>query len=511
MGVPEARETGVSLPLRGAPAGAVFWGLLLALYLAARLPWLSSIPGYAYDEGLMGLVAKNWVRAGDPLQGGNLDLLRFPLFSTLLAGAYALFGPAILVSRALSVAAGLASLFVFARIARRLLSAEAARYALLLFTVDFVLVRYQRYGLAESVQILLLLSTVALWLRPRSSGFLRGLALGAAILQKPTSLALVPALIWIDGHAGRPGRLRAYLLAAGLTAAVHGGMLAAWPDRFAGAWGIYLDRGPAASELARILGALPRTLGVLCAGSPLAALGVLSVASGMRARRVRRRTDREALSDPADGILAAWLAPGLLLLALAPVVRYQAALLPPALLAGGRVAAALASRLAKAPAPGRTTKPPEARRDGKARLAFATSIALYSVALFVVYHFILGQRDDTGRRVAAWFESHGEATCTVLGFPQLGVDLPQAYFDAPSANALVPSAETLARLRIDYVVYDDAEWRALSEAKGWGVEDTLRALGSLRARVAGAEIWRLESLGTGERLAASARAAEGKE
>ena len=80
-------------------------------------------------------------------------------------------------------------------------------------------------------------------------------------------------------------------------------------------------------------------------------------------------------------------------------------------------------------------------------------------------------------------KAHVPESCTVLGFPQFGVDIPHRYIEATSAGALRVSASMLASERVEYVLYDDVEWRTLSDSRGWGVEDSLRAHCELRDRV----------------------------
>jgi 4-amino-4-deoxy-L-arabinose transferase-like glycosyltransferase len=480
--------------------GTLWLAVAAALYLAFRLPWLASIPGYTFDEGLLGLVAKNWITLGDPLFGHNLDLLRFPLHTTLLAGAYSLLGHSILVSRLLSVAAGLAALIVFAKVARRLVPETASRFAILLYAVDFVLVRYQRYGLAESVQILLLLSVVAAWLRPGGGArLLRGLVLAAAILQKPTSLYIVPALLWLDWQAARGGReggehvrhiqhaqdsdrrpaarwFSPYLAAVAAVGAVHAALWIAWPRQFFDAWRIYVHQRLQLSDMLR-------TVGILLIGSPVAVLGVLALPLGLR-----RGADR--------GIrfLCVWLALGLLFLGVQPThpVRYYATLIPPALLAGGLLLDSFAAVIAR-------YRHRNGSGEGAAngiRAALGASIVVCAAAAFVTYYLVLGHRDRTGLQVSAWMKARVPESCTVLGFPQFGVDIPHRYveatsIEAASAGALTVSASMLASERIEYVLYDDVEWRALSDNRGWGVEDSLRAQCELRDRVGSVEIWRV--------------------
>ena len=475
--------------------GRVVIALTVVLYLAFRLPWLHSIPGYTFDEGLLGLVAKNWVAFGDPLYGGNLDLLRFPLFSSLLAGAYALLGHSLLVSRLLSVAAGLAALFLLAAIARRLLPRPAVIWALLLYATDFVLVRYQRYGLAESVQILLILAVVLVWIRPSARRWLYGgLLLGAAVLLKPTSIHIIPALIWFDAglmrhgwgpfgqeaqaasardHAGgleRPSfrhMMAPYVLAVALCASVYGAMWLTWRETFLDAWRIYAGL-PSYRDL-------PRTIAILCVGSPFAALGIARLPWALRRS-----------SDWGLRFLAVWIGGGFLVLLaqMAHPVRFYAALWPAAILCGADLLHAVTQAIGRRvgvrtgrPAPERTL-----------RAAMGIAVAIFGALLFAGYYHVLGHRNPTGADVADWMQANVPPDSVVIGAPHLGVDIAQPFLDMTSIHALAISDSVLHSHGIRYVVYDP-EWRRISEKLHLGVEDSLRARCRLRSRIGDAEIW----------------------
>jgi len=494
------------------------------LYLALRLPWLGSIPGYTFDEGLLGLVAKNWVTLGDPFFGGNLDLLRFPLFTSLLAGLYALCGCSIMVSRTLSIAAGLASFWLLARIARRLLPCAAVPWALLLYAADFVLVRYQRYGLAESLQIFLLLGVVLVWTnRPRKQAswkhaLWKGSFLALAVLQKPTSLHLLPALIWLDIHrdsgdilyrtasteenaesaaavpaTGGKARLGRsawlpYVVAASICAAAYAALWMAFGDLFLNAWRLYARPSFPLTDL-------PRTLGLLALGSPFAFVSLALFPMWAWAKRRRPpRNDSPAEDDsppgrmsrgqdPQSGFLAVWILGGLLFLLAQPLhpVRYFAALWPAAILAAAWLLHEAACRL----------RPIWSRREvartvrGSALPAIAVA---YGVLAFVGYYLIGGHRDSTGRDVAAWMKAHASLDARVLGAPHLGVDIPQPFLEVTGVRALALSDSVLTVHDARFILYDP-EWRAISDRLKLGVEDTLRATSVLRAKVGEAEIW----------------------
>jgi len=428
----------------------------LALYFLFRLPHLTSIPPYTFDEGLFGLVAKNWVTSHDPFHGGNLNLLRFPLYSTVLAAAHAVFGSSILVSRGISILAGAISFFLLTRIAGRLLSSRSAPWVGLLFAVDFILVRYQRYGLAESLQILLLLATVWMWIRPDRRGpWWCGLLLALAVLQKPTSLYLVPALLWWDRNRWKARGLVPYLSAAALVAAVFAALSLGWPEAFVEAWGIYARGHPSFTDL-------PRTLAILLAGSPVAVLGSLSLFA-------RRR-----VTDRGERFIVVWLLSGFLFLVLLRnhPVRFFATLLPPAMLAGAILIGSLRDR-------------------GWPRALCVALILVHAVAAYVGYSHILGHGNATGPAVARWCRSHVAEDAVILGPAHLGVDLPQTYFDYTSLGALALSDSLLDTYAIDCVLYDDVEWRSLSESRGLGVREFLTRSGRLETKIGDAEVWRI--------------------
>jgi hypothetical protein len=459
--------------------------LLGGLYLGFRVPWLTSIPPYTFDEGLLGLPARCWIELGNPLFGQNLNLLRFPLFTSLLAGAYRLFGHTILVSRAVSIAAGLAALVVFGAIARRLISASAARWAMLLFSVDFVLVRYQRYGLSESVQIFLLLATVRLWLQPLGrNAVLAPLVLCAAILQKPTSLQVLPALAWLDLQVLRHGwprigvtatrpcvrlLLLRYLASFSMVALVYGGLWYSWPRQFAAAWCQYFQGAFQIDDL-------PRTMALLVLGSPLAFLGPLLLAR-----------DPRAPADPKIRFIVVWLVSGFLFLLILKnhPVRYYATLIPPGLLLGGvlvdRLHDTLRSRLGATPS----------RPAGPSPVAIALALTTLGCtsALFGVNYFVRGDRDASAVDMVQWMRINVPDTCVVLGPANLGVDIPQCFLDMTSIGATRLSSAALAAHSIDYVLYDDLGWRSLSDRQGLGVGDSLRSSCVFLLRIGSIEVW----------------------
>lgn len=469
------------------------WGVLsfiaVVLYLAFRLPWITSIPPYTFDEGLLALPAKNWLAFGDPLFGQNLDFLRFPLFTAVLAGAFGLFGHTILVSRLLSVAAGVASLLLFTSIARKLLGSAAAKWAVFLFALDFVLIRYQRYGLAESVQILLILATVAAWVSPRARrSVIASALLSASLLHKPTSLQVIPALLWLDFIATNRGgpiygtitphisRRRlgvSYLEAAGVVALVHVSLWGGWPSGFTGAWRLYAESPFQISDV-------PRTLGILLLGSPLAVLGSLAF--------LFRRSARP---DERIVFVQVWLVTGLLFLMSMRVhpVRYFSTLLPPAILLGAaflaRLSSAVSSRLAPAGSPQAVTR--------VTSCVLAVVVALHTCALFTVVYFVKGDRDSSARELATWMRLRVPSPCVVLGSPQLGVDIPNPFIDMTSIKALRLSRTHLREYRVAYVLYDAVEWGALSEKLGLAVQDSLRQNCILIAQIGSVEVWEVLS------------------
>jgi hypothetical protein len=386
----------------------------------------------------------------------------------------------------LSILAGAAALAMFDRLARRLLPTTAARWAALLFAVDFLLIRYQRYGLAESIQILLILATVTVWLRPDRRGrILCGLLLAGAMLQKPTSLHVIPALVWIDARGGRrvpPGPepraaarsiatiLVPYIVAGGMLACTYGALWLCWPDRFADAWALY-------ARMPFDLTDLPRSLVIVALGTPLAVVGSLWAIATWRVTRDRN-----------TALLLAWIIFGCLTLLACPIhpVRYLAALIPPAILLGALALDAWLDALANRM--GRVNRP-EAGADRLGRGAALVITGSAAIA-FLGYYVVLDQRDGTGIAVARWLRTHARPACTILGPPQFGVDIPNPYIEMTSLTDQRLSAAVLREAEVCYVLYDDVEWRSLSDRRGLAVRDSLQALCRLEVRVGAAEIWR---------------------
>jgi hypothetical protein len=454
------------------------------VFFAFRLPWLTSIPAYSFDEGLLALPAKNWLEFHNPLFGGDLDFLRFPLFTLLLTGVYALFGHTILVSRLLSIGAGLGSMLILACVARRLLSASAARWAILLFACDFVLVRYQRYGLAESVQILLILGTIAAWLEPRTrKSVLAPALLAAALLQKPTSLQILPALLWLDFVAtprnplagtqpqenSRARRAAAYVAATVVVATVHGALWAIWPREFPRAWEIYaVTRGHASD--------LPRTIAILALGSPIGVLGALGTIHPALVR------DNRMIR-----FIQVWLVGALVFLLAMRIhpVRYFSTLLVPALLLG----AATLNALTRA-----AVRKTWAERHVALRaavLVVATVTVCYSGTLFAATYFVKNTRDSSAHDVGRWMRRQIPGTAVVLGPPHFGVDIPNPFLDMTSIGMLRVSRHGLREHRIAYVVCDKVEWPAISAKLHLAVEDSLELNAVCLAEFGGARIWRV--------------------
>lgn len=202
------------------------WVTLAALGL--RLFFLFRFPAITADSFVYGDIAKNWLQHGIYGLSGTVEIsptyIRLPGYPAFLAAVFAIFGMehyrAVLV---LQIFVDTATCFLIADMARRLLSARAARAAFLLAALCPFLASYAAAALTETLEIFFtalafdcaiegLESLDARRLRPWMGC---GLAIGAAILLRPDGgLLLIAiefylALLWFrawkdEAWASRP-------------------------------------------------------------------------------------------------------------------------------------------------------------------------------------------------------------------------------------------------------------------------------------------------------------------
>jgi 4-amino-4-deoxy-L-arabinose transferase-like glycosyltransferase len=221
-------------------------GLVLRLFFVVRFP------GVVDDSRLYANIAENWLQHGvyGVTNSGVImpTLSRLPGYPAFLALIFALFGAgklggdnfrAVLLVQVLF---DLATCFLIADLARRLLSSRASRVAFLLAALCPFLANYAATALTETLEIFftaLALDLAICALDVGASGFHRrnkwaawlgcGLSVGAAILLRPDGgillIAILAYLLWTFMRSLRPGPsasphtiiVAAVLVAAGAT------------------------------------------------------------------------------------------------------------------------------------------------------------------------------------------------------------------------------------------------------------------------------------------------------
>jgi 4-amino-4-deoxy-L-arabinose transferase-like glycosyltransferase len=218
------------------------WVTLAALGL--RLFFLFRFPAVTTDSFIYGDIAKNWLQHGIYGLGGpeiSPTYIRLPGYPAFLAAVFAIFGMehyrAVLV---LQVFVDIATCFLIADMARRLVSARAAKAAFLLAAVCPFLASYAAAALTETLEIfftVLAFDCAIAGLETLEQFRLRpwlgcGLAIGAAILLRPDggllllTIELYLAWLWVRAWNGKTRASHPrphgsfYLLRAGLIVAV---------------------------------------------------------------------------------------------------------------------------------------------------------------------------------------------------------------------------------------------------------------------------------------------------
>jgi 4-amino-4-deoxy-L-arabinose transferase-like glycosyltransferase len=191
------------------------WVTLAALGL--RLFFLFRFPAIIADSFVYGDIAKNWLQHGIYGLSGTVEIsptyIRLPGYPAFLAAVFAIFGMehyrAVLV---LQIFVDTATCFLIADMARRLLSARAARAAFLLAALCPFLASYAAAALTETLEIfftVLAFDCAIAGLETLDARRLRlwvgcGLVIGAAILLRPDGgLLLIAvefylALLWFS-------------------------------------------------------------------------------------------------------------------------------------------------------------------------------------------------------------------------------------------------------------------------------------------------------------------------
>ena len=214
-----------------------FFVLFSAAALILRLIFLLRFPGVVTDSFIYGDIAKNWLQHGIYGLSGPDEIspthIRLPGYPALLAFIFAIFGVdhyrAVLC---VQMFVDLATCFLCAAIARRLLGPRQAKFAFILAALCPFLADYSAAALTESPEVFFTALTLHLALCAFESGLLRdwaacGAACGAAILLRPDGVLLLIALeayllarIVFPRRSPAPGITTRRLLQAALLVAV---------------------------------------------------------------------------------------------------------------------------------------------------------------------------------------------------------------------------------------------------------------------------------------------------
>jgi len=209
--------------------------------VALRLLFIFRFPGVTSDSFVYGDIAKNWLQHGIYGLSGINDIsptyIRLPGYPAFLAAIFAIFGMehyrAVLV---VQMFVDIATCFLIADLARRLISLRAARVAFLLAALCPFLANYAANALTETLEVfftVLALDLAIAGLDPLGDWQMKpwvgcGLAIGAAILLRPDGGLLLVALeaylavllVRSGLHKTRTGLSAPHFLRAGLILAV---------------------------------------------------------------------------------------------------------------------------------------------------------------------------------------------------------------------------------------------------------------------------------------------------
>ncbi len=174
---------------------------------ALRLLFIFRLPGVTTDSFVYGDIAKNWLQHGIYGLGGVNDIsptyIRLPGYPAFLAAVFAIFGMehyrAVLM---VQMFVDIGTCFLIADLARRLVSARAARFAFLLAALCPFLANYVANALTETLEVfftVLALDLAVVGLETLHDLSMKpwagcGLAVGAAMLLRPDGGLLLLAI-----------------------------------------------------------------------------------------------------------------------------------------------------------------------------------------------------------------------------------------------------------------------------------------------------------------------------
>lgn len=439
-------------------------GLGLAVVLL-RIAALSAFPEIEADEGLWTNSSKNFVAFGDWFLDSRTHLFLSPLYHALSAVVFGIAGPGIAAARAISALAGVLSTWLVYVLVLRVTDRRAvALVAAALLGFDELAVLLSRRALIESLQLCVALGSAVLlthrgWRWAAGAGAVFGLALLAKV--NGGFLAAVFAAVLLARSVRDEGRftprtlLDAGAFAAGsllVAGAGYGLLYGLYPDRFVSAFRFELD----GEHFTRSAHALLR-VGRFGLDPALAARTVIELFRESPFLMVLASCGAAvaAVSRPkGSGFFGLWLVVGaaFFLGQTFQPLRYFY-LVWPALAFFGAVTLDALSR-------------PEASGG-----LFGGRLPGAVLAIAVVFNVAyIGANAVTNRAtmlhtVTSWAAGNLRSSDRVLAAGYFCTDLPvRAYAHYQLARNPEQLVETIDRLRIDYVIYDAAEWhRELGE------------------------------------------------
>jgi len=457
--------TVVETPVSGPPTSGTspHLRLLVAMLAGAsliRIAALGAFPEITADEGLWTNSSKNRVVFGDWFMDLRTHLFLSPVFHGATVAVFGVLGPSIAAARLLSAVAGSVSVFLLYVLVTRVTGRrDLGLTTALVFAFDALGVMLSRRALVESFQLCIMLLSVTILVRGRARDVLGGgLALGVAMLTKLNTVFLLPVLgLFLlarsAGPARRPtgvGWRDSLFLAAtsiALAGMVYWGLYAWHPQEFVQAFGFELDgvhfesRSNPVVRLGRF-GLDPiqlsRTILGLFRESPFPM--VLATCGAAIAVVVRPRG--AALFGP-------WLIVGMafFLAQMFQPVRYFHLVSP-----------AVAFFAAVAVNQGGGEGATDTRRSALTRRAVLGAYLVFSLGYVGVG--AVANRATKLEQVVTWVRANTDPAARIMAAGYFCTDLPnRAYAHYHLARDTAQLVQSLRSYRINYVVYDSAEWR----------------------------------------------------
>ena len=473
--------------------------LWLALIVAAgaifRLHDLHQVR-WNIDEGFWTYGASMTVRHGVGWPEGWRQGFLSPLYTRLLVPFFLVFGSSIPVARHVTVAMGLAAVVLTYVLCLRCgYRTRVALLGALFVSLNGYFAFMNAHAQTDTLLVLLVLAYLLLATGRSRPGLLAPVFLALAMATKLTGVFAAAVVYFHDVFAPRgrsPGRRdwrsAAIAPAAGilLGALVFVAMYATHPVDFVRTWQTELSIRRSQS----VIGFNPfaaegfvRSAAFLWKAMPLTILLALVALVGM----LRERSARHTLP-------LLWLAFGLAVVMFQNYQppRYYLPVIPPlSIMAAWLVDECLRSK-------------------GRRLVRGAGAVAAVLTCLYgpvTGYAYRAGHRDTTGPDVTRWMDLNLAPDAGVMGITPYGCSANVRYYpqDLYAPNTFLDAGRA-RELRIGYVLFDDAEWRACSQRRGSGFESYLRQHYRFVKRIGTIEIWETGVAGGGSRRPATSRA-----